>query len=157
MWYSSWYLSKNNKLKWSRCGLIRVGSNKTLFLCYAAVTHILAKSFLNLARRRFEKRQVEISLRPKSKPIEIKTKREASLFYCPLSPLDVACCRKKPTNTCYCRRRRRRPLKMGISWRNPDQESTNKTMKENFCRPRNGSDLLPSLSWCQQLKEIPTG
>ena len=49
-------------LKWSRFGLITVGSSKTLFLCYAAVTHIVAKSFQESTRRRFEKRRVEISL-----------------------------------------------------------------------------------------------
>ena len=49
-------------LKWSRFGLITVGSSKILFLCYAAVTHILAKSFQESTRRRFEKRRVEISL-----------------------------------------------------------------------------------------------
>ena len=49
-------------LKWSRFGLIPVGSSKTLFLGYGAVTHILAKSFEELTRRRFEKRRVEISL-----------------------------------------------------------------------------------------------
>ena len=32
-------------LKWSRFGLITAGSSKTLFLCYAAVTHIPAQSF----------------------------------------------------------------------------------------------------------------
>ena len=49
-------------LKWSRFGLITAGSSKTLFLCYAAVTHVLAKSFQESTRRRFEKRQVESSL-----------------------------------------------------------------------------------------------
>ena len=47
-------------LKWSRFGLITVGSNKTLFLCYY-VTPIQAKSLQESTRRRFKKRRVEIS------------------------------------------------------------------------------------------------
>ena len=61
-------------LKWSRFGVIKVGSSKTLFLRYGqlllvpyqlkAVTHIvfLAKSFQESTRRRFEKRRADISL-----------------------------------------------------------------------------------------------
>ena len=49
-------------LKWSRFGLITEGSSKTWFSCYAAVTHVLAKSFQESTRRRFEKRLVKISL-----------------------------------------------------------------------------------------------
>ena len=41
-------------MKWSRFGLITVGNTKTLFLCYAAVTHILAKSFQESTRCRVE-------------------------------------------------------------------------------------------------------
>ena len=48
-------------LKWFRFGLITVGSSKTLFLCYAAVTPIPAKSLQESIRRRFKKRRVEIS------------------------------------------------------------------------------------------------
>ena len=40
-------------LEWSRFGLITVGSSRTLFLCYAAVTLITAQSFQE-SRRRFE-------------------------------------------------------------------------------------------------------
>ena len=49
-------------MKGSTTGLITVGSSKTLLLCYAAVTHILAKSFQESSRQRFEKRWLKISL-----------------------------------------------------------------------------------------------
>ena len=46
-------------MKWSRFGLITAGSSKTLFLCYAAGTHITAQSFQEKARRRFESAELK--------------------------------------------------------------------------------------------------
>ena len=49
-------------MKWSRFGLITVGSSRTLFLWYAAVTAITSQSFQESTRRRFE--HVELKSTP---------------------------------------------------------------------------------------------